>query len=254
MRNIIRKMSKYRRDGSNIGVMLNLIQHPLFQGIAGQARNDGARKAPKYRRDNTLFYRTSVYTFITVAFLWLSACEETKRFEISGNDNTPPGQPEFLGSEPLVGGARVFFRPPADEDLLYVEASYISEAGKKLRFSASYFTDSLDVYGFGKEGEHTIELCAVDRAGNRSTSKTVTVASLEPVAVSVAKSVEVLSSFAAMMLKWNNIYEEPVYVWVDLAYTQNAAHREHTTVFTVFNTQQIETRSIESLNPNSASI
>jgi len=34
--------------------MLNLIQHPLFQGIAGQARNDGASKAPKSRRDDLL--------------------------------------------------------------------------------------------------------------------------------------------------------------------------------------------------------
>ena len=44
---------KSRWDGSNIGVMLNLIgcvelkvQHPLFQGIAGLTRNDGASKAP----------------------------------------------------------------------------------------------------------------------------------------------------------------------------------------------------------------
>jgi len=42
------------RDGSNIGVMLNLIQHPLFQEIAGQARNDGADRAPKSRRDDLL--------------------------------------------------------------------------------------------------------------------------------------------------------------------------------------------------------
>ena len=47
-------MPKSRMDGSNIGVMLNLIQHPLFQGIAGQARNDGASKAPKSRRDGIL--------------------------------------------------------------------------------------------------------------------------------------------------------------------------------------------------------
>ena len=45
---------KSRRDGSNIGVMLNLIQRPLFQGIAGQARNDGASEAPKSRRDDPL--------------------------------------------------------------------------------------------------------------------------------------------------------------------------------------------------------
>ena len=46
---------------SNIGVMLDLVdcvelkvQHPLFQGIAGRARNDVGCKAPKSLRDDTL--------------------------------------------------------------------------------------------------------------------------------------------------------------------------------------------------------
>jgi len=98
----------------------------------------------------------------------MAGCEEAKRYEISGGDNTPPGAPIFLDSRPLVGGARVFFLPPDDEDLLYIEASHTSEAGKILRFSASYFAESIDVYGFGRDGYHNIELCAVDRSGNRS--------------------------------------------------------------------------------------
>ena len=196
-------------------------------------------------------YRYSVaqYIFQTTAILLFMAifigCEEARRFEIVSDDSMPPGQPVFVDSKPLAGGARIFFQPPADEDLLFVEASYISTVGKELRFSASYFTDSLDVYGFDKEGEHIIELCAVDRAGNRSASIPAMVESLEPAAVSVAKSVEVLSSFSSMMLKWINVSSDPLYVWVDLSYTQNGIRREHTTVF---NTHQSETRSVDSLN------
>ena len=178
------------------------------------------------------------------SMLLLAGCEEAKRFEISGGDSMPPDPPTFVGFEPLNGGARVFFLPPEDEDLLYVEASYISESGKRLRFSASYFVGSLYVYGFGREGEHLIELCAVDRTGNRSTSVFAMVESLEPAAVLVAKSVKALSSFASILMKWTNVTSEPVYVWVDLTYMQNGTLHNHTTVFT---TSQTETRSIDSL-------
>ena len=195
--------------------------------------------------------RINIYSHIKVISailiimgIMVSGCGEAKRFEISGGDSTPPGQPEFVESKPLPGGARILFRPPTDEDLLYIEASYISEAGKKLRFPASYFTDSLDVYGFGKAGEHAIELCAVNRSGNRSKPVERTVESLEPPVVSVAKSVNVLSSFASMMVKWINVSTEPIYVWVDISYTQNGKRHDHTTVFTSY---QSEARSIDSL-------
>ena len=47
-----------------------------------------------------------------------------------------------------------------------------------------------------------------------------------------------------MLTRWINAAREPLYVWVDLSYTQNGVRREHTTVFT---TSQTETRSIDSL-------
>ena len=189
------------------------------------------------------------YSFRMTTILLLMAiivsCEESKRFEISGNDTTPPGAPLFVESKPLPGGASIFFIPPSDIDVLYIEASYQNEIGKTLRFAASFAADSLNVYGFGREGEHSIELCAVDRAGNRSSSIRITVEALEPTVVALAKSIEVLSSFSSMLLKWENVLFEPLYVWVDIAYTQNGDSNEHTTVF---NTYQTETRSIDGLN------
>jgi len=208
-------------------------------------------KIRKSRRDDILLNvgfnprrRKGIPVILLVILIALAGCDEAKRYKISGDDTTPPAPPVFVDSKPLVGGARVFFLTPKDEDLLYVEASYISEAGKRLRFSASYFADLLDVYGFARAGEHIIELCAVDRAGNRSFSVHAMVESLESPVALVAKSVGVFSSFASILMKWNNELREPVYVWVDLSYTQNGAQREHTAVFT---TAQPETRSIDSL-------
>jgi len=188
------------------------------------------------------------YSFRTTVLLLLAiiiGCEESKRFEISGSDNTPPGTPIFIESQPLSGGARIFFQPPPDLDVLYIEASYQNVAGKLIRFAASFAAGSVDVYGLDRAGEHQIVLCAVDRAGNRSENVNVTIIALEPIVVTVANSVDVLSSFASMLVRWQNESEDPLYVWVDISYTQNGVRREHTTVF---NTYQTETRSIEGLN------
>ena len=177
--------------------------------------------------------------------LWLAGCEEAKRYEISGGDSTPPGMPVFIDSEPLPGGARVYFRSPADEDLLSVEASYVNASGKRMRFAASYFARSVDVLGFGSEGDHTIELYAVDRSGNRSKSITETVFALEPPLISIAKTVKVLPSFASILAVWRNDPQESVYVEVDFSYTRNGVRHDNTRIFATF---QSEMRSIDAID------
>jgi hypothetical protein len=172
------------------------------------------------------------------------SCEESKRFEINGDDKTPPGAPVFIASEPLSGGARIFYQPPADEDLLFVEVSYINTSGKEVRFISSLFADSLDVLGFGSAGEHTVTLCAVDRAGNRSKTITQTVVSLEPAVVSVAKSIRVQPSFSSIFVKWENLLQQNIYVFVDYSFSQSGDNYGNTGVFASYNS---ETRSIDSL-------
>ena len=169
---------------------------------------------------------------IPTILIVLIGCEEAKRYEISGDDSTPPGSPIFIDSKPLHGGARIFFRAPADEDVLLVEASYANAEGKIVRFTASYFTDSLDVMGFGSEGSHQIELCAVDRAGNRSTSIRETVTALEPPVIAIAKTVRVFPSFSAMLVYWENIFSNTTfYVLVDFSYMQNGVQHNFTRTF-----------------------
>jgi len=181
---------------------------------------------------------------LAASLLIMAACEEAKRFEISGGDKTPPGEPVFVGSKPLPGGARVFFIPPDDEDVLAIEASYLNADGKKVRFIESYFTDSLDVLGFGKAGAHLIELCAIDRSGNRSTSILAAVEALAPPVELVAKSLKLLPSFASMLVKWTNTLRESVYVTVEYSFMLNGEIHNFTRVFSTF---QTEMRPIDSL-------
>jgi hypothetical protein len=191
---------------------------------------------------NKVFGYAIILAAVIQAF---SGCEEAKRFELGGDDKTPPAAPVFLSSTPLSGGARIFYQPPVDEDLLFVEASYINASGKPVRFLSSLFADSVDVLGFDREGEHTVTLCAADRAGNRSSAVTQTVVSLEPAVVSVAKSVRVHPSFSSMIVKWQDLLQQNVYVFVNYAYSLAGQNYTDTIVFASYNS---EARTIDSLN------
>ncbi|MDR1455353.1 MAG: DUF4959 domain-containing protein [Tannerella sp.] len=171
-------------------------------------------------------------TFVVLSAYLLSGCEETKRFEISGADSTPPSAPVFITSKPLPGGARIFYQRPADEDLLSVEASYTNSSGKAVHFAASYFTDSLDVFGLGSSGQHTIEIYAVDRSGNQSEHIRQTVTALESAVELAAQSVRVLPSFDAIIIKWADSLKENIYVYATLDYVQDGEQLNHTGVFT----------------------
>lgn len=186
---------------------------------------------------NILGVRLSmIFTVIILAIpailFILIGCEEGKRYEITGDDTTPPAPPIFIDSKPLHGGSRVYFRAPADEDVLLVEASYANAVGEIVRFTASYFTDSLDVMGFGSEGDHQIELCAVDRAGNRSRSIRETVASLEPPVVAIGNTIKIFPSFSSMLIYWESIFgATPFYVLVDFSYVKDGTRHNFTRTF-----------------------
>lgn len=200
-----------------------------------------------------------IYSLIAAAafaIMWLAGCEEASRYEISGSDTTPPGMPVFIDSKPLPGGTRIYFRPPADKDVLSIEASYLNTEGKPVRFAASYFTDSLDVCGFGREGEHQIEFYAVDRSGNRSESLRETVTALEPAVVTVAKTVEVVPSFFSMLLRWVNLSFEPLYISVDISYKVKGVRTEQSVEIASYmtETQTISATKLPEGEPISVSV
>jgi hypothetical protein len=161
----------------------------------------------------------------------VSSCKEVMRYEVNEDDSVPPGKPENITYTPLYGGARFHYSVPGDEDLLSIDAVYTNSQGQSFWFSASYYSDSLDVYGFGSMEEHTVQLYAVDRAGNRSEVVTVSVTPLEPAITRVEKSVIVKPGFSSFFLDWENELEQSINVYVDFDFTQNGEKREISTVF-----------------------
>jgi hypothetical protein len=158
----------------------------------------------------------------------LVACSEDKRFEIYSDDKVPPGVPTYDSLKALYGGVRIYFRAPADADVLSVNAEYVSAAGKLYTFSASYFSDSLDVLGLGSTDPQVITMYALDRAGNRSANVPVEVVPLEPVVQRVEKTVKVVAGFSSFYVDWYNEILQTVNVYVNFNYRSE----EHLLIYT----------------------
>ena len=164
-----------------------------------------------------------------ILLIFIIACEDKQRSDL--NDSIPPGPPSNITYKPLYGGARFFYDVPDDEDVLSVEARYTNADGKTFAFAASYFVDSLDVIGFGDTIQYTVELCALDRAGNRSVSVPVQVVPLESTISRVTKSIQLKSGFSSFFVDWVNELEQSINVYVDFSYTQAGNKRSFTSVF-----------------------
>ncbi len=170
-----------------------------------------------------IFRYLMIIVFAMAAF---EACKEEGRFGISSKDTTIPEEPVVLRTKPLYGGARVFYKLPKDEQLLQVIAEIKANNGKTFQFSASYFKDSLDVYGMGDTVEYTFNLYAETRAGNRSNAVPVTVKPLTSGIWHVKKSIVVRPGFGALCVDWKNDIEQTVNVFVDVDFNSGGIHKQ----------------------------
>lgn len=176
--------------------------------------------------------KIKIHLLVVAAFIvLLFSCEEEAVHFGTSNDKTPPGQPTQISYTPLYGGARFHYSVPDDEDLLNIEARYTNKDGQSFSFAASYFVDSLDIYGFGDTINYDVELYAVDRAGNKSVPVIVSVRPLESAIARVIKSLDLKPAFGAFFIDWTNELEQSINVYVDFNYSQNGEEKQFTSVF-----------------------
>ncbi|GAP73281.1 hypothetical protein SAMD00024442_72_5 [Candidatus Symbiothrix dinenymphae] len=161
------------------------------------------------------------------------SCEERDRFAISSDDSVPPAPPVLDTVWRLPGGGRIFYKIPADRDLLSIEASFTATNGKLTKSAASFVAPYLEVFGLPDSLEHTIQLYAVDVAGNKSASVPVTFSPLEPAYSKVAKALTVKPAFDALLVNWENELMQDITVYVDFTYSDsdNGTERSLTQVY-----------------------
>jgi hypothetical protein len=175
--------------------------------------------------------KTRYLILLIVLMTGIYACKEEDRFGINSEDNVSPGKPTLLNTKRLNGGARIFYKVPKDKDVLSIDAEYVASTGKTVKFSASYFKDSLDIYGMVDTVPQTVQLYAVDRAGNKSEAVPVTVRPLESVISLVEKSMSAKGGFSSFFVDWTNELEQSVNVYVDFNFTQKGVYHEYTAAF-----------------------
>ena len=162
------------------------------------------------------------YLLIVIfSMLALYACKEEGRFEISAKDNTVPGVPVVTKIMPLDGGARIFYDLPKDEQLLQIVAEITASNGKNFKFSASYYKDSLDVWGLGENREYSFNIWAETRAGVKSAMVPIKVTPNTSSIWHVKESIVVNPGFGALIVDWKNPQTQTVNVFVDLDFMLN---------------------------------
>ena len=123
------------------------------------------------------------------------------------------GQPSVDGTKPntvtgvtvknIPGGAIVHYKVPGDNNLLYVKGVYMIN-GKECNTSASIYTDSLTIEGFGSAEKQIIQLYCVDRNNNVSDPVSVEINPDIPPIRSIGETFDMSVAFGGVTLKWKN--------------------------------------------------
>jgi len=185
---------------------------------------------------------------ITVIALVLFSCKESTRFEIGYNDTQPPAPPTYISQTPTYGGAIIRFQAPDDEDVLSVDAIYLNHEGKEVWFSASFYTDTIQILGLSDTLPKTIQLFAVDRAGNKSSKIDVIVHPLKSAVSMLSENVFLTPGFSSFFINWTNVLEQDMNVFVDYSYSQNGSTKTNHVIYTSNEaTEQRLIRDLETL-------
>jgi hypothetical protein len=106
--------------------------------------------------------------------------------------------------ESLPGGARITFKVPNTEDLLYVKAEYELLSGIKRETKSSLYKNHLIVEGFGEEGEYDVTLYAVAKGEVESLPTPVKITTLTPPYISAYNSLTMAEGFGGINVAFKN--------------------------------------------------
>ncbi len=129
-------------------------------------------------------------------------------------DKTNINAPKRVGSKPdpvsqyqvtsLNGGAKIEFKMPASEDLLYVKAVYKLSNGHRYEVISSLYKNYLIVDGFSKEGEYDVTLYAVAQGGTLSEPVHVKIKVLTPAYLATRNSIVLTPTFGGVNVSFIN--------------------------------------------------
>ena len=122
----------------------------------------------------------------------------------SGTDDTAPAVVTDIQVENLAGKAKITYKLPSSQNLLYVRAEYQLATGATMVSKSSYYKDTILVEGFADTEEHEISLYTVNRNEVASEPVVIKVKPLEAPFKKVFKTIQVTDAFGGYNLQADN--------------------------------------------------
>lgn len=162
--------------------------------------------------------------FYLMILVFLAGCQEKE----NGPLVTFEGVPGPLGTitvENLPGAAKISYKLPDDQDLLYVEAEYKTSQGEPKSAKSSVYKNFIMLEGFGDSRDYEVDLYTVNRSEERSGPYTVKIhPDTAPVHLAF-ETLEVAKTFGGVAISLKNelereyiihtLYKDSVGEWVE---------------------------------------
>ncbi len=147
----------------------------------------------------------SLFGLLIASGLLFWGCKEEVVKPLPNNGSATPPVVTDLKVMNLHGEAKILYTVPADPNILYVEAEWTSN-GVKRNTKASYYSDTLDLQGFGDTAEHQVQVYSVTSGEAKSASVSVTVKPLISPVQLVYKTLAVKPDFGGINVQALNVY------------------------------------------------
>lgn len=150
--------------------------------------------------------RTFAYSLLAVAGALFFACQKQTGTNLSPiyKDGAKPAPIKNVRVLNFPGGATIVYDIPADPNILYVQADYKINSTTTQQMKSSYYTDTIVVKGFEREGDYKVTLSAVSRGEVKSDPVEVTVHPGIPPYQSVRASLKVFGDFGGANIAFEN--------------------------------------------------
>lgn len=149
----------------------------------------------------------ALFVFIALVGILPSCKKQSVLLQIDGNVPAP-AMVTILNVERTPGGAKINYKLPKDENLLYVKAIYEIHPGVTRETKSSIYKDTLVIGGFGDTLAHDIKIYSVGRNDKASVAVTVTVNPLLPPVKSVYKNLVLQATFGGAAITFDNPSED----------------------------------------------
>ena len=168
-------------------------------------------------------YRKLLASIVLAPMLMMAFLVSCKKAEsniaITSTDMTKPSVVTNVNVENLDGAAKITYRLPNSENLLYVLAKYNINDNRVRETKASYYTDTITVDGFAKAKEYEVTLYAVSRANVMSDPVVVKVNPRTPNYLKINSELEITPDFGGASFFGLNKNRAPIAVHL-LVYNQ----------------------------------